>query len=73
MRQRRVLHTAVGDEIRKIAETDPERAAEMKMESMEYRDEVMGRLDYDEEILEPGDYGYDGPPPNEDDDWPEDC
>lgn len=39
------LHTAYGDEIRRIAQDDPERAAEMRMESQGYRDEIMGRLD----------------------------
>lgn len=41
------LHTAVGDEIRRVAQTDPEQAAEMRM-SPEYANEVMGR--YDEEF-----------------------
>ncbi len=41
------LHTAVGDEIRRVAQTDPELASEMRM-SPEYANEVMGR--YDEEF-----------------------
>jgi hypothetical protein len=41
------LHTAVGDEIREIEKTDPIQAAEMRMESVEYHNEVRGF--YDEE------------------------
>lgn len=57
MAKARRLHTAYGDEIREIARTDPERAAEMRMESIEYANEVRGFYDED---YDPYD-DYDGP------------
>ena len=54
----RVLHTAVSDEIRKIERTDPERAAEMRMESVEYANEVRGFYDFD---TDPADEDFEEP------------
>lgn len=47
----RKLHTAVADEIHRVAKTDPDRAAEMRM-SPEYAAEVRGDFDYDTEDME---------------------
>lgn len=51
---RRILHTAVGDEIRKLP---PDEQAEAKMESIEYANEVRGFYDYDEDEFEEGPFG----------------
>lgn len=56
----RHLHTAVSDEIRRNA-FDAENVKERQMESEEYRNEVMGRYDYD-----------DDPADRDDDEGPED-
>lgn len=45
----RILHTAVADELHELERTDPERAAEMRMESVEYANEVRGFYDHDED------------------------
>ncbi len=53
------LHTAVSDEIQKIAQTDPERAAEMRATSVEYANEVRGFYDDRNGYDEPEDCEYD--------------
>lgn len=61
----RHLHTAVGDEIREIARTDPERAAEMRATSVEYANEVRGFYDYDDDPADHEDDGRDIEPDDE--------
>lgn len=53
----RVLHTAVSEEIRRIARTDPEQAAELRATSQEYANEVRGFYDHDSD---PADEEEDG-------------
>ena len=53
------LHTTVSDEIQQIAQTDPERAAEMRATSVEYANEVRGLYDDRNDFDEPEDCEYD--------------
>lgn len=61
----RILHTAVGDEIREIERTDPDQAAELRATSQEYANEVRGFYDYDEDPADRDDDGPDEEPEEE--------
>ena len=71
----RVLHTAVGDEIQRIAQTDPDMAAELRTTDPEYAAEVRGEFDYDEDPadMDEEDYVPHHPIPCEECGSPLDC
>ena len=52
----RHLHTAVADEIKRLAAGDRENEAERKMESLEYQNEIRGFYDYDDDPADYDDY-----------------
>jgi hypothetical protein len=69
----RHLHTRVADDIRKACThngvVDTVQEMEMQMESEEYRNEIMGRYDWDDRDMDPADYESEHP---DYDDEPED-